>query len=331
MVVLGDRREERQADVRPRRLLQQPGRLTRACAADDHATVRIGRGGRRCRPDRARRCCRPPCGASVDGPDGQIGRHAVQIFFRRVATLCEHRFVVADAEHVLVLRPRGVPAGRAAPRPYARSIDVVPAGGGARSTQSSSPATCVKCPCPSTKPGTSVLPPMSTRRAPPPAAPSTRRTSPTASIRPLRTATASARGLRSSIVTTSAFTNTAVDSRARPASLLETGTPEPNAQISPRPIRAGHRKVAALSRFARERLVVRERPVDARAAQREGEHARADRREHAREDDQRAANESASAPGLAPTSSAPRSTASACVSGSSRPIARSQAGSTVTG
>ena len=76
---------------------------------------------------------------------------------------------------------------------------------------------------------------------------------------------------------------------------------------------------------------MRERAVDAGAAEGEGEHAGADGGRGCRRRRARPAATARSSRGPAPTSSAPRRTASAWVSGRRWPTARSQAGSTVTG
>ena len=199
-------------------------------------------------------------------PDRKLGGDAVEILLRRVAPLVEHRIVVARAEDVFVLGRQ--PAQPAAQRPddvldrrdvacrRRREIDPV-----------EPLATCVKWPWPSTKPGINVRPPRSTTWAERPAAANTPSRSPTARMRPPRTATAWASGCRSSIVTTSAFANTAVGSWARPGmSSRNLGPARDRAPAPPAELRArahsrwpqrGWTELQVALRAARERLVVR--------------------------------------------------------------------------
>jgi hypothetical protein len=108
--------------MRPRRLAQQARRLARARPSNDGAAVRIrrrrGDAGLIQRDAVADR--HVPRG--VNDPDRQVGRHAIQIFPGRMAALVQHRVVVTDAQHVLVL------GGQPPEPPAQRSDDVVDAG-----------------------------------------------------------------------------------------------------------------------------------------------------------------------------------------------------------
>ena len=121
MVVLGDRGKKRQPDVRPRRLLQQAGRLARAGPPDDstlQATLRIGRGRGDAGLIQRHAVADRHVPRRVHHPDRQLGGDAIQILLGRVAPLCEHRVVVARAEDVFVL-------GRQPSEPPAQRLDDV--------------------------------------------------------------------------------------------------------------------------------------------------------------------------------------------------------------
>ena len=163
VVVVGNRREEASAGRGPRpRPAGGPSARASRAAGRCSPPSRIGRGRGDARliqrhavadrhvargvddPDRAARSTRDP-----DPPwSGGAARPASSRRSRRRGCTCA-----------------GPRAARAAARSAAISPsidDVSPAGGGARSTQSSSRATWVNWPWPSTKPGTNVRPPRST-------------------------------------------------------------------------------------------------------------------------------------------------------------------------
>ena len=119
VVVLGDRREERQPDVRPGGVPQQPRRLEGAGPTDDprpRARRRIGRGRGDARLVQRHAVADRHLARGVDRPDRKLGGHAIQVFLGRVAPLLEHRVVVADAQDVLVLGGEPARAARSAAR-----------------------------------------------------------------------------------------------------------------------------------------------------------------------------------------------------------------------
>ena len=135
--------------------------------------------------------CRVP--APVLDPDRMIGRRGVQVGTGQRTAFARLRVVVLEPQHPAVLRRL---RGPLADGGLMSSMD--------RRSQSTS-RRCRRpalpgCECASMKPGTTVLPPTSTRFVRGPAAASRSLDRPTARIRPSRIDTASARGAAAPIV-----------------------------------------------------------------------------------------------------------------------------------